>query len=377
MKRRAIIIGGSLGGLFAAVLLREAGWTVDVYERSPGDLESRGGGIVLQPDVVEVFRRIGVDATKLRGVVARERVYLSRDGGVASLMRSPQTQTSWSALYSALREAFPKEHYHAGETLVSIEQDASAVIAHFEDGRSSERAELLVGADGAGSTVRQLMLPDIEVRYAGYVAFRGLVPEGELPAKAREVLSERFAFFEFPGSHILSYLVGGDDHSTDRGARRFNWVWYRNMAPSRLEEVMTDRDGRVRERSVPPGHLAPKLERELRAAADDELAWPFRDLVHATRDPFVQPILDLVVPRMVFGRVVLLGDAAFVPRPHTAASTLKAAANALMLVDALTPPATDLATALASWEPRQLLLGQELALRGKMLGDRSQFPNGR
>ena len=56
-KRRALIVGGSLGGLFAGSLLSRVGWDVDIFERSPHDLDSRGGGIVLQPEVVEVFRR--------------------------------------------------------------------------------------------------------------------------------------------------------------------------------------------------------------------------------------------------------------------------------------------------------------------------------
>ena len=57
---RALIIGGSLGGLFAGNLLRRIGWDVEIFERSPRDLDSRGGGIVLQPEVVEVFRRPGI-----------------------------------------------------------------------------------------------------------------------------------------------------------------------------------------------------------------------------------------------------------------------------------------------------------------------------
>ncbi len=70
-RRRALIIGGSLGGLFAGNLLRRIGWSVDIFERSPHDLDSRGGGIVLQPEVVEVFRRMGVELRAVElGVVS-------------------------------------------------------------------------------------------------------------------------------------------------------------------------------------------------------------------------------------------------------------------------------------------------------------------
>jgi 2-polyprenyl-6-methoxyphenol hydroxylase-like FAD-dependent oxidoreductase len=92
-----------------------------------------------------------------------------------------------------------------------------------------------------------------------------------------------------------------------------------------------------------------------------------------TETPFLQPILDLAVPRMVQGRVILLGDAAFIPRPHTAASTAKAGANALALGRALADYPNDIDAALKEWEPDQLSLGRHLERSGKALGNRSQF----
>jgi 2-polyprenyl-6-methoxyphenol hydroxylase-like FAD-dependent oxidoreductase len=70
---RALIIGGSLGGLFAGNLLRQIGWDVDIFERSAHDLDSRGGGIVLQPEVIEVFRRVGVDIRTIARTASRRR----------------------------------------------------------------------------------------------------------------------------------------------------------------------------------------------------------------------------------------------------------------------------------------------------------------
>ena len=74
--KQAVVIGGSLGGLFAGLLLRSIRWDVDIYERSPHDLDSRGGGIVLQPEVLEAFRRAGVQYDSSIGVEAKERVFL-------------------------------------------------------------------------------------------------------------------------------------------------------------------------------------------------------------------------------------------------------------------------------------------------------------
>jgi len=99
----------------------------------------------------------------------------------------------------------------------------------------------------------------------------------------------------------------------------------------------------------------------------------FLRLVKATAEPFVQTIHDLATPKMAFGRVCLTGDAAFVPRPHTAASTAKAAANALGLADSLTAAHRDVAEALRRWEPDQLAYGKQLRVHGQWLGNRSQF----
>jgi 2-polyprenyl-6-methoxyphenol hydroxylase-like FAD-dependent oxidoreductase len=370
---RATVIGGSLAGLFAGALLHRGGWEVQVYERSSRELESRGGGIVLQPEVVEVFRRLGLDPDGPAGVWARERIFLDRAGRIAQRVTMPQKQTSWNAIYRALRSVLPKDRYHQGATFHSLRQTPDRVWAII-DGVGEVESDLLIGADGGGSAVRGVLWPDVRAQYAGYVAFRGLVPEAVLAAEAAAVLRDRFTFFQYERSHMLVYLVASEDLSVAPGARRYNWVWYRNAdEKSTLGHILTDRTGARRDNSVAPGMLALAVEQELREAARGQLPWPMRMLVEATREPFVQAIIDLEAPSMAHGRVALVGDAAFVPRPHTAASTSKAAANVLALVDALAvePDVTD---ALRTWEPAQLELGRYLRRHGQMLGDRSQFP---
>lgn len=148
-RRRALIVGGSLGGLFAGNLLRRIGWDVDIFERSPHDLDSRGGGIVLQPDVVEIFRRAGVDLRAVElGVRSAYRTVFRPDGSIQSKHFAPQTQTSWSLIYSTLKSAFGDHNYHQAKTLVRIDQDlcAGTVTAQFEDG-TRESGDLLIGAD--------------------------------------------------------------------------------------------------------------------------------------------------------------------------------------------------------------------------------------
>ena len=136
---------------------------------------------------------------------------------------------------------------------------------------------------------------------------------------------------------------------------------------------MTGVDGRERDFSVPPGQVREEWFKKQDAIAEKVLCPQFLELWRATETPFLQPILDLAVPRMVERRIVLLGDAAFIPRPHTGASTSKAGANALALARALQKFPGDMDAALSEWEADQLALGRHLERNGKALGNRSQF----
>jgi 2,6-dihydroxypyridine 3-monooxygenase len=189
-----------------------------------------------------------------------------------------------------------------------------------------------------------------------------------------DVFAEKFTFFQMPNSHILCYLIPGPEGEVAKGKRRLNWVWYWNVQEGELlRALMTDKVGLFRDYSVPQGAVREDLAEQQRAVAEEVLPEVFQQLVKATKEPFVQPIYDLSVPRMVFGRVCLLGDAAFVPRPHTAASTSKAVTNAITLAEAIGASQVDVGAALEQWESAQLELGNYLKVLGQTLGNRSQF----
>lgn len=356
---KALVIGGSLGGLFAATALRAIGWHVDIFERSPAAMDSRGGGIVLQSDVLQHFRYASIDHANALGVRSHDRLYLDRAGTVVHKEPMPQTQTSWNTLYSSLFSAFPAEHYHRGKTLVDLTQNEHRVTAIFADGSSAE-ADLLIGADGAGSTVRSVVLLGAAPTYSGYVVWRGLVDEEHLPDFAKKQLYEDFVFQQDPESLMLEYMVPSINGSVNPGERRFNWLWYLKAAQGPgLDAVLTDSNGHRRSHSIPPGALANKQDTYIREMAERHANPAFRELIRRTKDIFVQAILDLKVPRMVFGRVLLTGDAAFVVRPHTAGSTAKAARNALSLAQAI-DDIGDLDNALLAWQQQQLAEGKRM-----------------
>lgn len=372
-RKRALIIGGSLGGLFAGNMLQQAGWDVDIFERSAQDLDSRGGGIVLQPEVVALIRRSGIERDwDNLGVRSAHRVVFRPDGSVEHKQYAPQVQTSWSLIYSLMRSTISDIHYHKNRLLTDITfPDDHHVTAHFEGG-ARETGDLLIGADGNGSFVRKLLWNDTP-DYAGYIAWRGLVPENAMPERARQQLHGDFAFASNLGSHILGYLVPGADNDLRPGHRFYNWVWYRVVDDAQREAIMTGTDGVARRYSVPEGLLAGRWKAHLDTEAQTLLPPGFRDIVQATKEPFAQAIRDLAVDKMVKGRVILLGDAASIPRPHTAASTSKAAANALALGDALQAWPDDTDKALSEWEREQIFRGKYLRKVGMSMGDRLLF----
>ena len=221
-------------------------------------MKDRGAGIVFQQEVAEFLTRYEVAPLESVVVPVRTRRYLEADGSVAQEGPMPQTMTSWDMLYRKLRAAFGDDHYHVGVRLVGFETTNDKVTARFEGGRE-EACDLLVGADGPGSTVRQQLLPSVRSEYAGYVAWRGVVMEHQAPDLAAE-FAERFTFFQAPHTHILCYLIPGPDGSLQPGQRRLNWVWYLNAAPGdELDRVLTDKDGRRRQFSVPQGFVAPGM----------------------------------------------------------------------------------------------------------------------
>lgn len=280
----------------------------------------------------------------------------------------PQAQTAWSVLYNTLRAGLPDGVVHSGVALSDFVQDGEGVEVILSNGQRV-RADLLIGADGPHSTTRSLLLPDDFPDYAGYVAWRGLLPETAVDGATAAQLVDAFTFQSGDAHQLLTYLIPGEDGSTRAGERRWNWVWYRPLAAGTpLDAALTDRQGVQRALSVPPGALNGEAIARLRADAHEQLAPALAALIHATESPFLQIIQDYRAPRLVFGRAVLLGDAAFVARPHTGAGASKAAANAVALAQRLGEAEGTIDGALAQWEAVEWPSGIRLSDFGINLG---------
>ena len=363
--KRALVIGGSMSGLLAAPALTRRGWEVAIHERVAEPLAGRGAGIVAQPELKAALRALGLDAGADLGVDVPTRVMYARDGRVTHRLDVAQTMTAWDRVFHLLKAALPDTPYHCGKELQRVEQGAG-VTAHFADGTTAE-GDILVGADGIRSTVRPQYLPELTPLYAGYTAWRGLVAEQDFPAALHAQLFEDFSFCLPSNEQMLGYPVAGPDNDLRRGHRRYNFVWYRPASESeQLPRLLTDESGRTHALSIPPPLIAREVVAQMRAEAEDVLAPQFNEMLALCALPFLQPIYDLEVPHMAFGRVAVLGDAAFVARPHVGAGVAKAAEDALALADAL--EAGDVESSLKQFEAARLSVGNKIIERARRLG---------
>ena len=335
MTRKAIVVGGSMAGMLAANMLIREGWSVDILERTKGALEGRGAGIVPQRSLLAALSRAGVTVRPDIGIRVIRRVAYDRDGKAFATHPYEQYSTSWSLIYNLLREALTEGRFHSGQNVTEISQDAGSVRAITEEGVRYE-GDLLVGADGMRSTTRRNLFPGIEPQYAGYLAWRGMLEESRATP---EFVESCFCGlnFSFPlGEELIGYPVAGADGSVETGKRRFNIMWYRPVKPGdEFRDMFTGTDGVYHEHGIPLSLVRPDLIRSMKDDAQRLMPPIFADLIARMDGMFVQAIYDLRSETMGKGRVALVGDAAFVARPHCGAGVSKAADDAAALVTAL------------------------------------------
>src|SRR5580700_1031010 len=288
---RIAVIGAGIGGLTAALSLRRAGFAVEVYEQA-AELTQIGGGINMGPNAVRILRRVGLgdglDREGVRPIGGHVRRWddgrtLQRNALnplCEELYGAPHVTIHRADLLSVIAAGFPAEHVHLGHRLVGLDERGDRVEAAFDNG-ARIRADVLVGADGIHSTVRAALFGEEAPRFAGCVAYRGLVPVERIADLGLELGSQSWLG---PGAHLVHYFVS-------RG-RLLNFVgWTEHDTWNR--EDWTDRATVARALTAFAGWH--EQVRTIIAAAETCFIWALFD-----RDP---------LPRWSVGRTTLLGDA--------------------------------------------------------------------
>lgn len=363
LTKRVVIVGGGIGGLSLALGLQRRGIAATVYERAT-ELREIGAGILLQPNGRKGLVDLGVDeavaavsscTTMLHGCHYRtgEILTATPNATVAKRFGLPSLAVHRGDLHAVLLAAVranDPDVVHAAHEFLSLEQDAEGVTVRFRNG-ASDRAPVVVGADGNGSAVRSFVFPGEPARFNGQVAFRAVVPDALVPAIVRQ---RELAMHRGPGRYVLHYpLRGGQLMNLIGCGRTDTWEeegWSIPATNEQFLEAYAD--------------FAPYLLELIRAVPEGELfKWGLYD-----RTP---------LPRWTSGRVAMLGDAAHPMTPFLGQGAAMAIEDAVVLARALAAAPT-VAGALAAYEDARCERGNNVALwsleEGRALQDPS-IPN--
>ncbi|MCD2193838.1 FAD-dependent monooxygenase [Actinomycetospora endophytica] len=334
MTPRVAVVGAGIGGLTLGIALQRAGVTVDLYEQAD-ELREVGAAVALSANGTRELYRLGVgEAIDAVSTQPTELIY--RDGRTAERIAAHTGGADYRARFDApywgihrvdlqqtLAAAVDPEHLHLGRPVTGVTEDGTIT---FDDG-STETADVVVGADGVHSVVRDAVAgPGHGPVYSGTSAFRGLVNRSDLPSLPDPLAIQ---FWAGPHAHLLHYPMGGEkrDHDTVN----FFAVL---CGPERWE------GGNV---SVPEGELLDGFAgwhpavREMLAAVAQSPRWPLLS----------QPPLS----RWTRGRVVLIGDACHAMLPHHGQGANQSIEDAVVLADLLADGGAggDLTAALAAY----------------------------
>ena len=364
-KRRAVIVGGSMSGLFSAAFLRQIGWDVDVYERSPVELVGRGAGITTHPELLEALEACGAGTDDL-GIEVPKRIAIDRNGRITGERPLRQILTSWDRLQRLLRATIDEAHYHLGWAFERVEQDGRGVRVHF-DGGWVENADILIGGDGIRSSVRGQVAPEIQPSYAGYYIWRGAPNESDLAPQTLKEIFPNFVFYLPPRQQVITYPISGFNNDLRPGRRRYNFIWYRVADDHQLRAMNVDENGVQHEYSVPPPLIRKDLIARMHADARAIMPPAMLDCVMKIPQPFITPIYDFTAPSIVFGRVAMVGDAAANARPHMGFGVAKAGGDAEALARALRDH-DDIDAALEAYNAERQPIGNTIVMHSRKLG---------
>lgn len=364
--KRAVIVGGSVGGLFAGNYLVRRGWDVDILEVAPENLASRGQGIARHAELEELLDQLDVPRGMSGGIDVNGRTAFDRTGAIISSYDLDQQLCAWNQVYLSLFERFPRAHYHGGNIFSGFETNGEVTTVHATNGTSFE-ADVMIGADGFRSAVRQMVAPDIQPEYAGYVAWRGVSQEAKLSDTFRRDIFHHYAFLFMSGSQLIGYPIDGADGSQTPGERRYTYLWYHPTSDELLADILTDASGKTYEYGIPPHLMRPEHVETVRDNTRQEMPGNFHEAVMRADSTTVQPIYDVDNDHITFGNVALIGDAAFVARPHVGVGVLKAGQDALALADALAE-CDSIPEAMARYEAERLPAGKRAVEHARNLG---------
>ena len=316
-----VIVGGSLAGLFTAVIIKSLPNvdSITILERYQAEqLQDLGAGIRINDEACDTILEFAGQPPENYAAWMPTVRFVNRDGET-SLERPAKAWTStWAQLYRVLRQSFdadPKCTYRHSCVLQGlIEQDPSTVKVLFRDEQGEDTsiiAHVVIGADGASSKARALMLPETTRTAVGYVLYRGVIADSELSPASAELFRDAGTFHWAPSSQVVSYIVPSGTGPANESQKLVNWVWYQHKSDQDTRQMLIDKNGVSHRFALPAGGMNAEQVRLVKEKAARELPAPHAEAIGKTAEPFVQVVTDSLAGSNVFfdGKLLLVGDA--------------------------------------------------------------------
>lgn len=298
--------------------------SIIILERTePEKLKDQGAGIRLGPEIVDVLRKYTSFPLERYAVEMKTYHILDDDGNdLVKNSTSGSWATSWGRIFHGLRQTLEAASSHGTKTTYRtgcmvrdvIDEGSKLKIecGGVDEQKETFRADLVIGADGASSTLRHLLEPDSQRTYAGYVCLRGTVPTPQLSERTQTTFHQAAGFF-FPqnGAQVVLYTVPSSEEDLDSGTC-LNWVWYQLKTGDELQDLMTDSQGTKHKYTLPVGSMRDELVHAAKKQVDNGFAPQAMEVIQKTTQPFVQTVTDNIAGSNCFfgGKLLLVGDAA-------------------------------------------------------------------
>lgn len=304
-------------------MLKRLGHNVTILERSTS-LNGQGAGIIAREHVQAFFSKHDLcDQPYFVKAEPPKVQFLNKAATITRAWKAQLCMTSWDTLYYRLRANYDglqsdyvrepprnregrdgKVTYENGCTVTNLTYGDEVVTLEFErsiGGGGTLHADLVIAADGPGSSIRRNFFPNIERKYVGYAAWRGTIVENEVSSEAKSLFGSCCNYFNYDSGHILLYTIPGKKGSLQPGQRLFNYVWYCNYPDGSREcaNLMTDIEGHKHRITMPMGKMRPEVWSAQKKYAREILPAPIAELVEKTKQPFVQCITDVFAPKAV------------------------------------------------------------------------------
>jgi 2-polyprenyl-6-methoxyphenol hydroxylase-like FAD-dependent oxidoreductase len=366
------IVGGSIAGCSAAILLLKEGHEVTIFERSGKALVGRGGGIGTTTSLMDEIKQDGLIGSGFAHFSINKMPLIGKSESSEPLGKTAWSIPmefqvfQWNELWRSLRQNVPNKNYKSGIKITGAEMLETEQVRLFTNSGKNYDFDLVLFADGYSSLGRNILFPDVKLQYRGYVLWRGLLPENKMTGMTllkAEIL--RLSYQGEPGHNVV-YYIPNQNGSTLQGERVFNWAAYIAVSESELESVLKDKNGEVRDGTVPPGFLSLNTENKLKKFLSKNIPKYYADIVLNTKDSYLQVIYTVDLDGYYKEHMALIGDAGIVVQPFTGSGVFKGYNNVKDLIQCLKDE-TSLKNALDKWSKKQLQTGKKLLALGEQM----------